>query len=94
MALVEWNQEVQTLATKALAQSLAYGVLRRSHRRPQNSYTQMGKTLIDSLREDAVPIVDDEAVGRIARQRFPELRQTTVQSIVLLKIKAQVKRAA
>jgi hypothetical protein len=34
-----------------------------------------GKTLIHRLREDAVPIVDDEAVGRIARPSFPELLQ-------------------
>jgi hypothetical protein len=39
-------------------------------------------------------IVDDEAVGMIARQRFPELLQATVQSIVLLKIKALIKKAA
>jgi hypothetical protein len=35
----------------------------------------MGKTLVDIRREDAVPIVDDEAVRMIARQGFPELRQ-------------------
>jgi hypothetical protein len=34
-----------------------------------------GKTLLDIRREDAVPIVDDEAVRMIARQGFPELRQ-------------------
>ena len=95
MALVEGDQEVQTLATKAAAQSLAYGVrLRGSYRCPQNPYSQTGKTLVNRLREDAIPIVDDEAVGMVARQRFPELLQAPVQSIVLLKIKAQVKRAA
>ena len=95
MAFVEGNQEVEPFATKAAAESLAHRVrLLGPHWRTQNPYTQIGKTLVDIRREDAVPIVDDEAVGRIARQRFPELRQTTVQSIVLLKIKAQVKRAA
>src|SRR5215472_17013879 len=74
MAFVEGNQEVQALATKAAAQSLAYGVrLRGSHRRPQNSYPQIGKALVHRLREDVVPIMDDEAVGMAARQRFPEL---------------------
>src|SRR5215471_11333180 len=64
MALVEGNQEVQALATKAAAQSFAYGVrLRGSHRRPQNPYPQIGKALVNRLREDAVPIMDDEAVG-------------------------------
>jgi hypothetical protein len=38
--------------------------------------------------------MDDEAVGMAARQRFPELLKAPVQSIVLLRIKAQVKRAA
>src|SRR5215471_18150093 len=74
MALVEGNQEVQTFATKAAAQSFGYGVrLWGSHRRWQNPYPQMGKALVHRLREDAVPILDDEAVGVAARQRFPEL---------------------
>src|SRR5215471_21436560 len=95
MAFVEWNQEVETFATKAAAESLAHRVrLWGPHRRTQNPYTQIGKTLVDILREDAVAIVDDEAVRMIARQRFPELLQAPVQSIVLLKIKTQVKRAA
>ena len=64
------------------------------HRRAQNPYTQIGKTLVGIRSEDAVTIVDDEEVGMVARQRFPELLQAPVQSIVLLKIKAQVKRAA
>ena len=76
MALVEGDQEVQTLATKAAAQSLAYGVrLRGSYRCPQNPYSQTGKTLVNRLREDAVPIMEDEAVGMAARERFPELLQ-------------------
>ena len=95
MTFVEWHQEVQTLPAKAPAQSLAHRArLRRSHRCPQNSYTQVRETDIDFLREDAIPIVNEEAVGMIAGQRFPELLQAPVQSIVLLKIKAQVKRAA
>ena len=76
MAFVEWNQEVETLATKAPAQSLAHRVrLGRSHGRPQNSYTQVRQTLVDFLSEDAIAIMDDEAVGMVARQRFPELLQ-------------------
>ena len=35
----------------------------------------MGKALVHRLREDAVPIMDEEAVGMAARQRFPELLQ-------------------
>src|SRR6516162_236056 len=73
MTFVERNQEIQTFATKAPAQSLAHGVrLGGSHRRPQNSYSQIGETLVDFLCEDAIPIVDQEAVEMIARQRFPE----------------------
>ena len=41
--------------------------------RPQNPYTQIRKTLVDVLAEDAVPIVDDEAVRMTAWQRFPQL---------------------
>src|SRR5215469_14461439 len=69
MALVEGNQEVQTFATKAAAQSLAYGVrLWGSRRRSQNPYPQIGKALVHRLREDAVPIMDDEAVGMAVRR--------------------------
>src|SRR6516165_5350877 len=94
MVLVEWNQQVETFATKAPAQSLAHRVrLLRSHRRPQNSYTEVRQTLVDFRSEDAIAVMDDEAVGMVARQGFPELLQAPVQSIVLLKIKAQVKRA-
>src|SRR5215831_6067287 len=35
----------------------------------------MPKTLVDLRSEDTVPIVDDEAIGMIARQCFPELLQ-------------------
>ena len=95
MAFVERKQEVETFATKAAAESFAHRVrLWGPQRRPQNPYTQIGKTSVDIRREYAVAIVDDEAVGMVARQRFPELLQAPVQSFVLLKIKAQVKRAA
>src|SRR5215469_15060128 len=46
-----------------------------SHWRPQNPYTQIGKTLVDIRREDVVAIVDDETIRTIARQGFPELLQ-------------------
>ena len=76
MAFVEGNQEVETLATKAAAQPLAYRVrLRGSHRRPQNPHPQIGKALVDFLSKDAIAIVDDEAARMVARQRFPELLQ-------------------
>ena len=76
MALVERKQEVETFATEAAAQSLAYRVrLWGSHWRSQNPYAQIPKTLVDLLSEDTVPIVDDEAIGMITRQRFPELLQ-------------------
>src|SRR5215813_15191189 len=76
MAFVEWNQEVETFATKAAAESFAHHVrLGGPHRRPQNLYPQICKTLVDICREDAVTIVDDEAGRMIARQRFPELLQ-------------------
>ena len=74
MTFVERNQEVQTFPTKALAQSLAHRVgLGGSHGRPQNSHPQVREALVDVLSEDAVAIVDQEAVGMISRQRFSEL---------------------
>ena len=74
MTFVEGNQEVQTFATKAPTHSLAHRVgFGRSHGRPQDSHPQVRETLVDVLSEDAVAIVDQEAVGMIARQRFPEL---------------------
>src|SRR5215831_14500417 len=76
MTFVELNQVVKTFATKAPAQSLAHRVgLGGSHRRPQNSHPQVRQTLVDLFSEEAVAIVDQEAVGMISRQRFPELLQ-------------------
>src|SRR5262249_1965202 len=69
MAFVEWNQEVETFATKAAAESFAHRVrLRGPRSRTQNPYTQIGKTLVDIRREDAVAIVDDETI-RVPLQR-------------------------
>src|SRR5215467_9984689 len=76
MAFVEGNQEVETLPTQTAAQSLAHRVrLRGPHWRTENPYTQIGKTLVNILREDAVAVVDEEAVRMIARQGLPELLQ-------------------
>src|SRR5215472_17416627 len=76
MPFVEGKQEVETFATEAAAQSLAYRVrLWSPHWRSQNPYAQIPKTLVDLLSEDTVPIVDDEAIGMITRHRFPELLQ-------------------
>ena len=51
MAFVEWNQEVETFATQTAAEPLAHRVrLGGPHRRPQNPYTQIGKTLVDMMR--------------------------------------------
>ena len=76
MAFAEGNQEVETLPTKAPAQSLAQRVgSRDSYWRPQNSYTQIRETLVDFLSEDTVPIMDYEAIGMVARQCFPGLLQ-------------------
>src|SRR5271166_3173201 len=74
MPFVERNQEVQTLPAKTAGKSLAHRVrLRGAQRRPQNPYTQIGKALVDFLKEDAVSIVDEESVRMIARQCLPEL---------------------
>ena len=76
MASVEGDQEVETLPTKAPAQSLAHRIcLGGSQRRAQNSYPQVRETLVDLRSEDAIAIMDEEAVRMIAGQRFPELLQ-------------------
>src|SRR5215472_4724297 len=76
MTFIEWHQEIKTFATKAPAHPLAHRVgLRGSHGRRQNSHPQVRQTLVDLLSEEAVAIVDQEAVEMIARQRFPELLQ-------------------
>src|SRR5215469_13074616 len=76
MAFVEANQEVETFTTQAAAQSLAHRVcLGGSHRCPLNSNTQVRETLVELMSEDAIAIVDDEAIGMVTRQRFPELLQ-------------------
>jgi hypothetical protein len=64
MTFVPWNQQVKTPAMKAPAQSLAYRVrLWGSHRRPQSTNIQMRQTCVDVRSEDAVAIVNEEAMG-------------------------------
>ena len=65
MAFVEGNQKVETFTTKAPAQSLAHRARLRS-RPPRNSDTQVRETLVDLLNEDAIAIMDDEAVGMMS----------------------------
>ena len=74
VTIVHGKQEIQTFATKAPAQSLAHRIgLGGPQRRAQNSYPQVRETLVDLRSEDAIAIMDEEAVCMIAGQRFPEL---------------------
>jgi hypothetical protein len=80
MTFVEGDQEVETFPTKAPTHSPAHRVgLGGSHGRPQDSHPQVSETLVDVLSEDAVAIVDQEAVGMIARRRLSELLERPIR---------------
>ena len=68
MAFMERNQEIQALATQALAQAFAHRIrFRRSHRCPYYSHTRAGYLLVQFLGEDAIPVVNHESIGMLAR---------------------------
>jgi hypothetical protein len=74
MPFTERNHEVQAFPTKTAAEPLAYRVcLGRPHRRSQNSYSEVHHSLIQRLRENAVPVVDHKSIRMVARQDLAEL---------------------
>jgi hypothetical protein len=74
MALVEWDQEVETLAAKASAEPFAYGVCHgRPHGNSKDSHPEVRHRLVQFPREDAVPIMDQESIGVVAGQCLSEL---------------------
>jgi hypothetical protein len=74
MPLSQWDQKVQTLSTRGAHKALAHGVcFWCPHRCSQDPDAHVRYGLVQFLREDAVPIVDHEAVRMAARQGFTEL---------------------
>ena len=66
MPFVERHQKLQALTTQASAEPLAHRTrLRRPRRRAQNPKTHVRHCLVQFLREDAVPVVDQEPVGMV-----------------------------
>ena len=74
MPLTQRNKKVQTLSTHRAHKALAYRVCFWSPQGcSQNSDAHVRHGLVQFLREDAVPIVDHEAVRMAARQGFTKL---------------------
>ena len=74
MALVERNEEVQAFPTQRPAETFAEGIrLWRSDGRSQYSHAHVRDLLVQFLRENAVPVVNEESVRMPARKRLPEL---------------------
>ena len=68
LALAEWDQEVQALATQSSAEPLANGVrFRRQHRSAQDPHAHVRHRPVEFFREDAIPVVDQESVRMVAR---------------------------
>lgn len=76
MSLAQWDQEIQTLPPYSAHQPFTPGIrLRRPHRSSPNPHTQGCQFLIQLSGEDAVTVMDYEAIRVVARERFPELLQ-------------------
>ena len=74
MILPERSQEVQTLATETAEEALTIGVRRwRPDWRPEDADTHRSDGGVEPRRVDAVPIVEEEAIGVRGREGFPEL---------------------
>ncbi len=74
MALTEWDQQVQTLATKAAAEPLTCRVgPGRPDRSSKNPHTQVRHLPVEVAGKDAFPVVDQEAIRMSAWQRLPQL---------------------
>ena len=74
MALVHWNDEIQTFAPDgsddALAESIRGGRSDRSPQRPDAAFLERG---IDSGGEDRVAVMDHESIGMVVCEEFTEL---------------------
>jgi hypothetical protein len=74
MTFAERDQEVQAFSPNGADQPLAEGVrLGCSDRRLQNTDAEAFQCRVQAGRKDGVAVVDDEAVGMIEHQKFPEL---------------------
>jgi hypothetical protein len=74
MPLSQRDEEIQALPTDRSDQAFANSIrLGRPERRPQYAHAHVSDGLIQFLREDAVPVVDEEAERMITGQCFPQL---------------------
>ena len=83
MALVERDQEVQALAASCSAEPLTYAICHWCpHGSSKNPRTKVRHRLVQFSREDAVAVVDQEAIRMAARQGLSELLQGPFRSWV------------
>jgi len=74
MPLVQWNQEIKAFSPYGADEPLTKSIrLRRSKRRPQNSYAERVQRRIKFCRVDVVPVVEDEPIRLLARDDVPKL---------------------
>src|SRR5262245_22351942 len=77
MILCQWDHKVQTLASQRPDEAFTDRIRYRCpHRCPENFQTQMTDTLIESVRENAITVMDEEAVAMIRWDRFAQLLQS------------------
>jgi hypothetical protein len=71
---VQWNRSNRGTPAGGTDQALALRIrLRRAWRRSEGLQRHGPECRVDSGREDAVSIVDDNSIGRIQRDTMPEL---------------------
>ena len=74
MAFAEWDQEIQAFSPYRADQAFTESVgLRCSKRCLQNTNAKTLQCRVQVRGEDSIAVMDDEAVGMIEHQKFPEL---------------------
>lgn len=90
MPLVEGDEVVEALPADAAHQSFAEGVrLGRTDGRLQGAYTEISQRAVHGGGEDAVPIVDQKAIGMVEREKFAELLGGPFGGMVVRDIEVQ-----
>jgi len=76
MVFRQGDDKVETFSPQRANEPFAEGIgLRSPHRRLEHPQPQVADALVKLLREDAIAVMDQEAVGMVSGNRFAQLLQ-------------------
>src|SRR5215468_2799427 len=72
--LGEWDHTIQAFPSQRADEPLAERIgLRRPYRRLAHPQPQVADALVELVREDAIAVMDEEAIGMVSGNRFAQL---------------------